>query len=600
MSSSNTQTVPPQAPSNPSQPPVQPPSKPGNYAWLMALFHAIIGIPPSVRSYILFIIKLIIRVISWLLFILLVVVSSHTPFLKGYANDLLPIACQYTSIPYYCKTNWKNPPFQNKTNLSIYNNSIPIDSYNVLFDIPSILAIKEGWEIKTDGSPFSSMFLNLEALYHKIMVAMIGDYNSGKTFLMNLLEKKNFNSSYEYATPAFGFVESSIYPYFYMDTQGLKRLASSSTNSGTNPHSIKDIKAIDNLISQSYKVADIIIELRDTGNNEDICNTQQRHSEYLHDKNKKTVVVVHNFKNLETVSEVERFIRDDITNPEIKGQLTISSAPGTIGCPFWHVDSVFHFVLAKQGSEAGDVYNQCTIDLIRSSILVNKPGIPKVNFLYKLLQIFEQSLSNYIKDPNVSEDSFFKVKKDETLYSIRDSIRDGIKNIFNFKFYSPSKPNAEEPFKIETHQFKVKIDNNKIKLENTSFNLEFSYKDSCGFKNIDYTPQYDVIETSNSYGIAIDVPNSIVNWYCSTTSSNKIYVNIERKDPTYLSSQVIRNINPRTYGKIFKWFDIPTKPWINCNNLVPTAKYQDGVAFVSLSESNDISIGSPFPNEENN
>ncbi|KAN0036940.1 hypothetical protein ACTFIV_002264 [Dictyostelium citrinum] len=543
MSSNNTQTVPP--PSGSSQP--SPPAKPGNYAWVFALFNAIIGIPPS----------------------------SHSIF---------QIVWQSNST--YCMQSCPN-----SIKLSIFNHSKPVDIYSILFDIPSIFAVKDGWEIKSDGSLFANMFLNLESLYSKMLVALSGDYNSGKTFLINMLENKNYNSSFHYATPAFGFIESFISPYVYMDTQGLKRLASSSSsNPEINRHSIKDIKAIDNLITQSYKLADIIIEVRDTGNNEDICNTEQRHSEYLDEKNKKIVVVVHNFKSLETESEVERFIHDDITNPEIGGKLTISSAPGTVGCSYWHVGSVYHYVLAKQGSKAGDIYNQCTIDLIRSTILVNKAGIPEVNFLFKLLKIFEQSLRNYIKDPNVSKDAVVKVKKDETLVS-------QFKNLLK-SIYSPFNSKVEEPVTIETHPFKVKIDNNKIKLVNSSFNLEFSYKDCCGFKNIDYTPQYDVIQTSNSYGIAIDVPNSIVNWYCSSSISNKIYVYIERKVPTYLSSHLIRNYNQRTYGEIFKEFEIPTIPWINCNNLVLSAKYQDGVAFVSLSENNDVSIGSPFPNED--
>ncbi|KAN0003813.1 hypothetical protein ACTFIZ_009985 [Dictyostelium cf. discoideum] len=392
---------------------------------------------------------------------------------------------------------------------------LKIDDYNVIIDIKSILAIREGWEIKTDGSPFASMFVNQNSEYSKLLVALTGDYNSG-----------------------------------------LKRLASSSINSNRGTHSIKDIKAIDNLISQSYKIANFIIEVRDTGNNDDICSSQQRHAEYLQDgrtnENKipVMVVVVHNFKNLKTVAQVEKYISDDITNPEIGGVLTVSSKAETKGCKFWHVDTVLHYVLAQEGSEAGNVYNKCTFDLIRLKVLQDQGGIPKINVLNKLIQVMEQSIRNYIKDPNVSKDSFIRVKKDETIMSYA--------SVFKSLFGS-SKPDLDEPTLIETHPFKLTIDNNTIKLVNSSFDLQFSYKDCCGFKNIDYTPQ--------------------------------LIHQIQ-------SSELRRNINPRTYGEIKKEFRIPSKPWIDCARLQSTAKYIDGVALVLLTKDSTVIGGSPFPKED--
>ncbi|EAL69347.1 hypothetical protein DDB_G0276095 [Dictyostelium discoideum AX4] len=404
---------------------------------------------------------------------------------------------------------------------------------------------------------------HLQSEYPKLLVALSGDYNSGKTYLMNKLENKNFQSSYQYATPAFGFIQSSISDYIYMDTQGLKRLASSSLDSDRGTLSIKDIKAIDNLISQTYKVANIIIEVRDTGNNEDICNTQQRHAEYLQDRITSEnqipvmVVVVHNFKNLKTISEVERYIRDDITNPEIGGQLTVSSKPETKGCKCM---LIAYYIILK--------------------VLQDQGGIPKVNFLNKIIQIMEQSLGSYIKDPKVSKDSFVRVKKDETIASYWGS------------FFSKTEP--EKPTLVETHEFKITIQNNTIKLINSSFDLEF-YKDSCGFKSIDYSPQYDVVDKPDFFSIVYDAPNSYVQWLCSQNNSHIIVFQSVRKFPTYLRSDLRRNIYPRTYGNNKKEFQIPSKPGIDCARLSVTAKHIDGVAFVSLAKDNNVIGGSPFP-----
>ncbi|KAM9966348.1 hypothetical protein ACTFIR_006556 [Dictyostelium discoideum] len=459
-------------------------------------------------------------------------------------------------------------------------------SWKIFFYFISILLI----------SIFTSVFLvgNLYPEYQPY-TPFLWDLSINRNFKVfkydeHTLENKNFQSSFQYATPAFGFVQSSVSDYIYMDTQGLKRLASSSLDSDRGTHSIKDIKAIDNLISQTYKAANIIIEVRDTGNNEDICNTQQRHAEYLQDRITSEnqipvmVVVVHNFKNLKTVSEVERYIRDDITNPEIGGQLTVSSKPETKGCKFWHVDSILHYVIAQEGTEAGKVYNECTFSLIRLKVLQDQGGIPKVNFLSKIIQIMEQSLGNYIKDPNVSNDSFVRVKKDETLTSYLASL------IF--------KTEPEKPTLIQTHEFKITIQNNLIKLVNSSFDLEFSYKDCCGFKSIDYSLQFDVVDKPDFFSIVFDAPNSNVQWRCSQNNSHIIVFESVRKFPTYLSTDLRRNIHPRTYGNNKKGFQIPSKPWIDCTRLSVTAKHIDGVAFVSLAKDNSVIGGSPFPRED--
>ncbi|KAM9966350.1 hypothetical protein ACTFIR_006558 [Dictyostelium discoideum] len=567
--SSNTQTVPINQPQFLHPPPPPPPNS--NFGWIFALFGAIIGIPASIRN-------CAIKLILTLFFVpLLTVIAILNPSLQLYLTERKFSICYYWSSPWFCPSP---------------NQLLPMN-YNVLIDIKSIMSIKDGWEIVSDGGRFSKMFLNQDTEYQKILMAIVGDYNSGKTWFLNNLENTNYQSSYQNATPAFAFVESSISPYVYMDTQGLKRLASSSIHDDGSRHSIKDIKALDSLVSDSNNCVDIIFEVRDTGNNDDYCTQEQRHEEYLQDQvNPKKVVVVHNFKNLKTISEVERFIRDDIINPEIGGQLVISSTPGTIGCKYWYVGRIYHFVVAKGGSKAGKIYNKCTFDLIRSTILTNQAYVPKVNILNSLLINFEQSLRNNLRDPNVPKHDIVNVKKDAWKFL------SFARNFYN-SFSSKSDP--EEPIDIETNPYKLIIENNKIKLDNSSFNLEFSYKDSCGFKNIDYDPQCDVTfnELENNFGITCDLPNSYIKWSCSKNNSNIVFLYYKRKSPTYSTLHIKNKINRRTYSRDRKFFEIPTRPWITCESLILTAVYKDGTAHVSLSEDNTVVAGSPFPKDDN-
>ncbi|EAL69348.1 hypothetical protein DDB_G0276097 [Dictyostelium discoideum AX4] len=565
--SSNTQTV----PINQTQF-SHPPPPPSNFGWIFALFGAIIGIPSSIRN-------LAIKLILTLIFVpLLTIIAILNPSLQLYLTERKISICYYWSSPWFCTSPKQLLPM----------------NYSVIIDIKSILSLKDGWEIVSDGGQFSKKFLNQDAEYQKILIAITGDYNSGKTWFLNNLENTNYQSSYQNATPAFSFVESSISPYVYMDTQGLKRLASSSIRDDSSRHSIKDIKALDSLVSDSYNVPSIIFEVRDTGNNDDYCTQEQRHEEYFQDQViPKKVVVVHNFKNLETISEVEKYIRDDIINPEIGGQLVISSTPGTIGCQYWYVGRIYHFVVAKGGSKAGKFYNKCTFDLIRSTILTNQAYVPKINILNSLIINIEQSLRNNLRDPNLPKDGFVNVKKDSwKLFSF-------VRNIYN---QFSSKPDPDEPIDIETNPFKLIIENNKIKLTNSSFDLEFAFKDSCGFKNIDFNPQCDVTfnELENNFGITCDLPNSYINWSCSKNNPNIVFLYYERKSPTYSTSHIKNKINRRTYIKHRKYFVIPTKHWITCKSLISTAVYKDGTAHVSLSEDSTVVAGSPFPKDDNN
>jgi len=73
------------------------------------------------------------------------------------------------------------------------------------------------------------------------------------------------------------------------------------------------------------------------------------------------IVVVHNFMGLTTVEEVEKQIQRDIID-----------AFGATHESGWYKSSVSgfsHYVLAQEGSEAGNRYNQRTIELLRSKAL---------------------------------------------------------------------------------------------------------------------------------------------------------------------------------------------------------------------------------------
>ncbi|EGC33940.1 hypothetical protein DICPUDRAFT_80300 [Dictyostelium purpureum] len=475
----------------------------------------------------------------------------------------------------------------------------PESNYNVIIDAPSMMALRNGWKIITDDSQFSKEFTNLNEYYKKKVIVLAGDYNTGKSYVLNNLEKRNFPSSYSNSTPALAFFESSIDPsYVFIDTMGQKRLASSSMEPDSHSHKLRDIKAMDNFMYGVYDIADIIIEVIGPGKNTDICAMKDRHARYRGLKDPKTVIVVHNLSNFKDPEAVEKHIRDDIVNGEIGGE----EKKKTNNCRFWDVKGVYHYVMAEEGSKAGDIYNECTINSINKAFIVDVIINNKRNLLREIMDLTEKKAPTYFKDPNHNNETFVAVTNDNTKLAGEQKTWkmtfDTIMNIYqSYMGTDQPKEKKNEKYNVEFHNWEVIKHDGYIRLKNNTFDLEYIYSDCCGFDKMGFVPSVDIISTDNSFSIAVDAPLSKVFWFCNRDAYDKIFLIIDRKIPSY--SKPEESLDQRKFGSYRSEFELPRKrDWIDCKELAASNVCKEGVCYVFIKDKNSsIDVGTPFENE---
>lgn len=103
----------------------------------------------------------------------------------------------------------------------------------MIIDANSLLDIKKGWQIHATleeyNSVLKSTFIWLAGIkeFRGRIVALVGTFDSGKTWLLNQIEKVSLPSGILEVTRAISLFRSTINEnVMYMDTAGLQRVVS--------------------------------------------------------------------------------------------------------------------------------------------------------------------------------------------------------------------------------------------------------------------------------------------------------------------------------------------------------------------------------------
>jgi hypothetical protein len=83
--------------------------------------------------------------------------------------------------------------------------------------------------------------------------------------------------------------------------------------------------------------------------------------------------MLHNLKDIEEVADVGKVIEEDIVG-------AFNATPGNNDGTFYTSQNFYHFILARQGTSAGQHYNQRTINFVNNH-LISKLERKKVNSL---------------------------------------------------------------------------------------------------------------------------------------------------------------------------------------------------------------------------
>ena len=283
------------------------------------------------------------------------------------------------------------------------------DYYDVVIDICSINALRnEGWEIKYNKER--------KDVYEKIIgeqtikIGVIGLNNVGKSFLLSKIVRVEIPTGYSVETKGISIKYSQgekgeeegicILDSAGFETPLLKENIQDKKNEkedlekeeGTNniekiikldkKDAIEDELSRDKAQTERF-IEQLVISLSDMiilvvgklTRTEQRLITRIKNLSKKNEKNKiKSIIIVHNLAQYHKIMEVEKHIKNYLT---ISATFELLSQK-VFGIPQFKDRSyfveksynqddleVFHYIMAKEGTEAGDYYNNLTIELIK-------------------------------------------------------------------------------------------------------------------------------------------------------------------------------------------------------------------------------------------
>ena len=444
--------------------------------------------------------------------------------------------------------------------------------YDIIIDINSILSLNNnGWNIEftEKGRKKYDEYKN-DLL---IKIGIVGNINNGKSFILSKLSKivlptgtsiSTKGLSIKYPDLEGGFQHRK---YILLDSAGLENPIlvdeSQNTNEEENEKEIDmnydeeidkfRLKARDILITESFlqsfiiSTSDLLLVVIDKLSFSEQKLINKIKGEIKTNKTKKQIFIIHNLKTYRTREQMEKYI-DDILNKSATFKLrkgeTITSNKNKVknGIHFTEINndkdlSVFHLLFAADGSEAGDYYNNYTIDFIeekynddldkhkfdvieeiKSKIAEYSPRYLTEKFDKKDLNSNEESLNDKViklkekkqlilKKCQIDEIGFqtFKINGFEPRYNYFKN-----KNCLEIRAELPGNvvPNVKKPQNIDGNTIiniygEKKKDKVPEKLEDNLFNTrEFgNFNLEIPFKNSDIKINPEIKEKSIKNGI---------------------------------------------------------------------------------------------------
>ena len=416
------------------------------------------------------------------------------------------------------------------------------DFYDIIIDINSIININKGWNIfmTKEGEEKYLKYKGLDF----IKIGIVGNINRGKTFILSKLSKISFPSGVSINTKGLSIKypdlseEYKDRKYIILDSAGLEtpvlnnllqeeengkeeeeeKKSEENNNEAKKDEENKEFKkkARDILVTESFLQKFIItnsdILILVVGKLTDI--------KYLY--------IIHNLKNYTKISQVEKYIENTLCKSStfsVKKSESVGSNTKKIKDGYHFNEekndeykqlNIFHLIFAQDGSEAGNFYNEYSIDFIETQYNVQwvkkkfdvieevKKQFSKLSKLY-LEQKIEKNEFNSNED--ILQNKIIKLDKEKEL-TLKKCLLDEIGNpIFKLNGLEP-KYNVfvNEQFL----EIRVELPGN-CNPEVSPFN--YSGEDTVitvsGNKNYDKEPKNpeDCIYNSREYGkFEIDIP----------------------------------------------------------------------------------------------
>ena len=279
------------------------------------------------------------------------------------------------------------------------------DFYDVIIDIDSINSLKKvGWQIKYNEER--------KEIYEKIIseqtikLGVLGINNVGKSYLLSKIVKVDIPTGYSIETKGISIKYSELNKGeekgicildsagfetpLLIDKKDKENKINENEDQNKNIESLINRDIIEEELSKDKAqterfIEELIISLSDiiilvVGK---LTRTEQRlinrikNIAKMNERNKiKSIIIVHNLAQYHRVSEVENHIKQYLLNSATFNLMEkeVLGIKGVIGRNYLVEKSdkpddkeieVYHYIMAKEGTEAGDYYNELTILLIK-------------------------------------------------------------------------------------------------------------------------------------------------------------------------------------------------------------------------------------------
>jgi len=437
-----------------------------------------------------------------------------------------------------------------------YENEKAEEFYDVIIKINSIQNLAEGWDIsmsekgKENYENFSKQPI--------IRIGVIGNENKGKTTILKKLSDFDLPTGYSIKTEGLSIKYPQLKEYpnlkiVLLDSAGSETpVLNHKINDTNNKNSELDFieKARDKLLTEVFlqnyiiKNSDLLLLVfgKLTYEKKKLLEKVKRDMKYL--KRREPLIVIHNLKEFERGIQVENYIKEILLNCSTFNLVSSTEINKDKEEKKWNfyyepnsTPKVFHLIFAKEGTEAGDYYNEDSIKYILTKT-----------------------------------------------YDITDRKPFDIINSIKNTFYSVSESILEEPLKKEEED--IIEDNKKIKLNNTEkqIKLKKCLIDEIGFSNFltnGFEPKYEYYVLDDKFIINLEMPGEYKNTKIKKVNEGSyIFLNISgtkinnNEDNKEKLEQKENSFNNREYGE----FHINIKiEKINLDSNKPEVKKDKGI-----------------------
>ena len=299
-----------------------------------------------------------------------------------------------------------------------YNNIDPTKFYDTIIDFDSlkISCEEKGFKILFSENGYKNY--EIQKKKHAIMIGVLGNANKGKSYVLSKIAHEKLPIGYSIPTKGISVKYPKIEnkPLIILDSAGnetpliknsdLKNINLPNHNEGIELISelFRDKIATQNFLQEFiYNYSDILIIVvgQLTNDEQKLINRIK-----LIYGNKKIIFIIHNLMFIETIKNVEtiieNIIKKSITFYQLKEVKMINIIDNTKNQNYYleskNKINIVHLIMAREGSEAGNYYNQSTILFLRKQI---KSYIKNQRFdvIESFIQYLSISSGTYMEKP---------------------------------------------------------------------------------------------------------------------------------------------------------------------------------------------------------